>query len=86
MSRCLSHIGLSALVHDSLFAAFDRTLASKAEVARLKTLIADNLAQQNAAAAAGINGDDPAAFRVLKGKRILGARRSGHMALSSTKQ
>ena len=72
-SRCLSHIGLGMLVHNTLPAGFLRTLASPAEVERIQDLIRNNVAEQQAAADAGQFGDDPQTFRVLRGKRILGA-------------
>ena len=48
-------------------------LGAPAEVARIQDLIRNNVAEQQAAAEAGQFGDDPQTFRVLRGKRILGA-------------
>ena len=52
---------------------FRKTLASNAEIAQLRQLIAQNAEQQAADAADGIFRDDPNAFHVMKGKRILGS-------------
>ena len=73
LSRCLSHISLGVLVHQSMCQGFRKTLASNAEIAQLRQFIAQNAEQQAADAAAGIVRDDPNAFHVMKGKRILGS-------------
>ena len=52
---------------------FRKTLASNAEIAQLRQFIAQNAERQAADAAAGIVRDDPNAFHVMKGKRILGS-------------
>ena len=69
----MSRLTPGVLIHDVLSQAFARSLASRAELARLQQLIADDLAQQAAADAADVQHGDANAFRVLRGKRVMDA-------------
>jgi hypothetical protein len=73
ISECLAKITPGVLIHGSLSKAFTQTLATNTELARLGALVAGHDEQVAAADAGAVQHDDPQAFRVLRGKRILGA-------------
>ena len=71
ISDCLVRLSLGILAHGSLGRGFERTLATKAELSRLRQFIAAAEARPDVDLAGGVT--DPLAFQVLRGKRILGA-------------
>ena len=74
ISQAVTKIGPSVMIHDSMKKAFARTLATPAEVTRLKGVIQ---AHADLVAAADIEGrqvTDATAFQALRGRRILGVR------------
>ena len=73
ISTCVTKVALGVLCHGVLPKAFARTLAGNAEIARLKDLVQQHVDAVGAADAEGIPHVDPNAFRVLRGKRIIGA-------------
>ena len=60
------------LVHNALGRAFKQTLASPAELQRLKQVVQDHADQVAQAEIDGAAVSDPAAFRALRGKRMMG--------------
>ena len=72
ISNAIAMISPAVLVHGALGRAFKRTLASPAEIRRLKQVVQDHADLIAQAEIEGPSVTDPAAFRALRGKRIVG--------------
>ena len=73
ISTCLAKVAPGVLIHNVVPKAFGRTMATGDELRRLKVLVAEHAERIAAADAAGRRQEDPDAFHVLRGRRIIGA-------------